>query len=484
MVKRKCGTCRFFQDGGIAGSGWCNHPARRELHHMVLVRKTELGCRNNWDQDLWELAPELAGEGEQSDIHIPDPQHIGATADGSPPSARHGDMFTDRLTSITVAPPRESASQSARNTDDFEPPAERSDVRAARRRRVEQLERERHEQQRERADEARKLLEPDPEPKPKTEASRAQTGEPKREVPPAPERRSTMPRPSQAQRQNPPPQRPAPTRQPALPRTPSAPQSRPSYDAVSHDASISFGASPGSFERTSQPSIWKPRPAPQPPVMRPAPTPAPESQRSMMQQETDDLPVQQVRALEAGAQERRPQASARPAMADHEVRAERPSREAQIEPPIEDRDPGWMVWAGQIEGPRTRKSRPAPSQPARAAERPQTVPESMAVTPPVAPPARQRPQQVPRCCATCRDFRPIGDGTTGWCINAYAPTSQRVVESGDLACDSSIGSWWLPNDVIWLERADTTHHSRPTPLLDELFRTSSDPESDEPTYPG
>lgn len=487
MVKRKCGTCRFFQDGGIAGSGWCNHPARRELHHMVLVRKTELGCRNNWDQDLWELAPELAGEGEEPDIHIPDPQHIPATADGSSraaTSSRHGDMFTDRLKSITVAPPRDTLTRPAGDEDDLDAGAERSDVRAARRRRVEQLERDRHEQQRERADEARKLLEPDPAPKQQPEEPRKQASEAKQSSAPVPERRAAMPRPSQVHRPAPQQQRSAPPRQQSVPRTPSVPQSRPAYDAVSRDVSISFGASPGSFERKSQPNTWKPQPSLPPPAPRPTPAASPEPRAKMVQQETDDLPTYEVRALQASADERRSRRPSQPTMpvSDQEPRDDRAAQTADLEPPVEERDPGWMLWAGQIDGQRPPASRPDLSRQVVAEELMSSQPDLPTVEPPTRPPARPRQQQMPRCCATCRDFRPVGDGTTGWCTNEYAPTAKHMVESGDLACETSVGSWWLANDVIWLERADTTHHSRPTPLLDELYRASLGADPDDPPY--
>lgn len=56
MAKRKCGSCRYWRDCGVAGSGWCFHPERDELRDLVLVRKDELACRNAWDRDLWEPA--------------------------------------------------------------------------------------------------------------------------------------------------------------------------------------------------------------------------------------------------------------------------------------------------------------------------------------------------------------------------------------------------------------------------------------------
>lgn len=77
---------------------------------------------------------------------------------------------------------------------------------------------------------------------------------------------------------------------------------------------------------------------------------------------------------------------------------------------------------------------------------------------------------IRRCCGTCRDFRQVGDGTRGQCVNAYAFSERRMVQSDQLACRSSLGMWWMPSDEIWLERADTSHHGRPTPLLDAAMR--------------
>jgi hypothetical protein len=63
LIQRKCGTCKYFEEGGIAASGWCRHPERQALEHMVLVRKTELACRDGWDDDLWEPKDDRAGSG-------------------------------------------------------------------------------------------------------------------------------------------------------------------------------------------------------------------------------------------------------------------------------------------------------------------------------------------------------------------------------------------------------------------------------------
>jgi hypothetical protein len=57
VAKQKCGTCRFFEDGRFAGSGWCHHPLRHSTTGaLIVVRRDELACRNGWDQNLWEPA--------------------------------------------------------------------------------------------------------------------------------------------------------------------------------------------------------------------------------------------------------------------------------------------------------------------------------------------------------------------------------------------------------------------------------------------
>jgi hypothetical protein len=54
-----------------------------------------------------------------------------------------------------------------------------------------------------------------------------------------------------------------------------------------------------------------------------------------------------------------------------------------------------------------------------------------------------------RACATCRDFRPDEHGNRGRCMNTWAFTYQQTVDGSDLACQSTIGCWWLPFDAVW-----------------------------------
>ncbi|ACZ38457.1 hypothetical protein Sthe_1021 [Sphaerobacter thermophilus DSM 20745] len=76
---------------------------------------------------------------------------------------------------------------------------------------------------------------------------------------------------------------------------------------------------------------------------------------------------------------------------------------------------------------------------------------------------------LPRCCRTCRDFRPAETGDRGWCNNRYAFEHPQMVQADDLACESTIGTWWVPADDWWLQRADIAHHARPTPIVDEYL---------------
>jgi hypothetical protein len=125
-----------------------------------------------------------------------------------------------------------------------------------------------------------------------------------------------------------------------------------------------------------------------------------------------------------------------------------------LPPAVEQRSTTWFTGAGNISKPDVTRDAPAPF--------------------PVDPIDLSRDlKSVRRCCATCRDFKQVGDGRTGWCNNPYAFPEKRMVQSNEIACRSSLGVWWLPHDDLWLEYADTSHHGRPTPLLDEILDSVS-----------
>lgn len=70
MAKQKCETCRFFQEAGLAGSGWCHHPQRKTSSGvMVMVRRNELACRNAWSASLWEPASGASDADQEQPRH-------------------------------------------------------------------------------------------------------------------------------------------------------------------------------------------------------------------------------------------------------------------------------------------------------------------------------------------------------------------------------------------------------------------------------
>jgi hypothetical protein len=73
---------------------------------------------------------------------------------------------------------------------------------------------------------------------------------------------------------------------------------------------------------------------------------------------------------------------------------------------------------------------------------------------------------VSRSCFTCRDFRAAESGDRGWCTNQWAFSHRRMVDADECPCESTLGSWWLPREAIWLEPVDVQGHGLPTPLLD------------------
>ncbi|HYH10722.1 MAG TPA: hypothetical protein VD789_00095 [Thermomicrobiales bacterium] len=82
---------------------------------------------------------------------------------------------------------------------------------------------------------------------------------------------------------------------------------------------------------------------------------------------------------------------------------------------------------------------------------------------------------VPRECRTCRSFRSADGGARGWCTNEWAFTHRRMVNEDDLACETTIGCWWLPADRYWLIE-DQDGYAVPTPRMDELIARHSRPQ--------
>ena len=459
MVKRKCGTCRHFKDGGIAGSGWCQHQARKDIQHMVLVRKSELACRNSWDQDLWELADRPMDIQQSAHIPMPisggEPQDVAVIQAELPADdvARAGEMFTDRITSISM--PTRSQLRPGRFEAEAEPDeaagselqGSRSSVREARKRRQEQrhLERRKHQETvLQRADDLLDKRTPVDEADESIVRVRASDG-------PMTTNPVEIEKPQRKHDQPPPPPPPV---QPAIKRSEPAP-------------SIEFAATPPTFGNQNPPKQSKRHPGPG--VLPSDETSNGSRSRSALERgETEPLPSAAEVREAVNNQRKRPtapsttqvsqsiQAHEEPksrretkTRAEARVNAPRADVPVDLQPPVEQRQTKWYTGAGKITQPAIVDESPAP----------------LAIDP--IDLARDL-QTIRRCCATCRDFKQVGDGRTGWCNNPYAFAEKRMVQSNEIACRSSLGVWWLPHDDLWLEFADTTHHGRPTPLLDDM----------------
>lgn len=82
--------------------------------------------------------------------------------------------------------------------------------------------------------------------------------------------------------------------------------------------------------------------------------------------------------------------------------------------------------------------------------------------------------EVPRACVTCRNYRPSEQPGRGWCTNTWAFTHRQMVNEDDIACDSTIGCWWLPADEeVWLDEFEVAADA--TPRVDRLL-ARMDPE--------
>jgi hypothetical protein len=65
VAKHKCGSCHFFQEAGLAGSGWCHHPQRKVSSDvLIMVRRNELACRDEWSRSLWQPREAMQSNGD------------------------------------------------------------------------------------------------------------------------------------------------------------------------------------------------------------------------------------------------------------------------------------------------------------------------------------------------------------------------------------------------------------------------------------
>ncbi|HYI25109.1 MAG TPA: hypothetical protein VD767_06835 [Thermomicrobiales bacterium] len=133
-----------------------------------------------------------------------------------------------------------------------------------------------------------------------------------------------------------------------------------------------------------------------------------------------------------------------------------PPLELVMEPPISQdqggvlQEPGdWSAPSSQWSDQPVPEPRPRPNRRATLRTPQQELPE--------APAGREDEQRqfqvastVRRCCLTCRSFQPTGDSGQGRCSNAVSHTYKQLVHADSLPCHSSIGDWWLADDMAWI----------------------------------
>jgi hypothetical protein len=372
---------------------------------------------------------------------------------------RSGDMHTDKVESIVVSPsPRikpQPISASARNADADVPADEaaasdaRSAVRAARRRLVEQRAEEQKREQQSRIERAGTML-----------AGEAGV---------VPEPGPTAPQPTLDRPGGPSPT----TRATPVSMVPDPPVARPgrsvevqrrigASQAATVEPSVDFPAKPPAFGRSVPPRTTPERAKPPQPARSRDVAPvhidsrtggdrARSQSRRNVEQRTEPLP----NPVGTDGQHQLGRSAAPPALEVSLRQVRRPSPRRDMVVPLA--SPSRSVVAGDAtEGPR-KAGVPA-------------LPLALKIDPLDEAPLAA---SLPRTCGTCREFKREGDSAHGWCSQEHALVERRMVESSELACRSTLGVWWLPLDDLRLERADTAHHGRPTPLLDYEVRAGT-----------
>ena len=482
MSKQRCGTCRFFQESPLSGSGWCHHPLRRTTNDLLLmVRKNELACRDGWSNSLWEPGvwePEHAAGDSLAESHFAgrpvspaNEREIASAmlASGPRPADERND---DRVLSEIGLPPDDG--------DDgpdpvYERPERQLDTRSAMVRARENI-RER------RRVEPRSVLAPSG--SAAAGAGAAQAGSaglarPANRITTDVDDRAADDGGAVAQVADVVFDAPEPPAADAGWADDSEPDwYDDSEDAFGEDGEVEhpasgrqvarglfggFGrfltdvygrttraahpepAAPGGEDRAFAPEAATTS-GPEPAMVASVPIVTDPVWAGDPEAEFDTM----VRRLEPSG----------PGLAVDARRPPTPGPSERVDAgPADSR-----AVSGGIDDGDWRGSPTAAGDDARWGvfdldgdfDGPMVVP-----SPDLAP-------DLPRICRTCRDFRPAEHGGRGWCANRWAFTHRRVVDGDDAApCESSFGSWWLPVDDAWMAVGDVSEHGRPTPLLDQ-----------------
>jgi hypothetical protein len=420
VTQHICGTCRYFEEGGFAASGRCNHPERREIRMMVLVRKNELACREHWDGGLWEPRESL----EPAAVSKAPPPTLVAEATVSD---HLREQYTDRVTSVGVAPVNRPPAETP--TPGEQPPRR----------------------------EAPSPVSSQPVERTIPAAERVHTGT-SQETPappsalrreswdaPLPEIIRTEPR-QAARDESPRKSRPA---DPA----PLPPQ-RPSLTNADN-----FNRSWGAPRAFDEDQIRPVTPRPADVEKRAA---AMESRPAARQREERSSNIDDISQL-LSRPPRANRAPSEPAPSDPDIErfgSRHPTgASAPAQPPEASLSGGRRGWTEPFETTDQPPQRsPEPARPPQA-ERHQVgrhqverdrdrvrngdvrQQEPRQHSEPAKAAPNPRLASMPQCCGTCRDFRPAEGGERGWCNNAYAFDHRRMVRKNDLACRSTIGDW-------------------------------------------
>lgn len=485
MSKRKCGSCRFFQEAGLAGSGWCHHPLRRTSSDtMIMVRRNELACRNGWSEDLWAASSEdgsdrgaITVERHASRPVVPaSVDEIAAvalvTVEANPPLAIPEDVVVGQT-------PVMRAVDRANDSDDEEAD-ERSALLGQDTRSAIKRARERHRAkiaprtrsveiaassdaerlERDGASDAAAASVEAPRPTEIVGSPAGERTQARQEAPTEPEAatRDVNPRPDMTLPFNlarvatpvavEDPFDSVPVQRPdvELPRARHAPR-RPLVPAEDDLGEWSRRDSSVGIRAVDSPPI----------PSRPVPVWAAVSWSGRLRDDADYLPGR-------AATETDPVPEPRPSSYDLALDRARQARVAAtaIAPPRGGED--------QIEAPAAMTDVVKTDDRVPVSQDDQMLTNSIAgldevdddeldMTVQIAP-------DVPRACRTCRDFRPAEGGGRGWCTNKFAFSHRRMVTGEGVPCQTSLGCWWLPHDDVWLVKADVAAHSHPTPLFD------------------
>lgn len=477
MRQHKCGTCRFYQEARLANSGWCHHPQRKTTSDvMIMVRKHELACRDEWSHDLWEarsnqpgtnVAPltELfpdrkmppATESEIAALLHTERSSNGAAGDVS----GHGEPDDLVLSELGAATERPSHQERPGIVPEWptpksravEPPASPAPISELGTRsaiiRARETYRERSRLEAARANEITRLT---------ARADREQTASDGVDLNPRVddvsqeadlvETNGTVEDPAVQPLTASFVEAPGPLadREPTTPST----SSTQGYDRDPADLAAESPPPAASFIAGAQPPADEPRDAEltwltDRPELVATPEPA-ESQPWPVEEETAFSQARIVRSAVDDNFGPDPEDRTAARRSSPELLSSEEYEAAQVpgEPWLED-----VVVDDDYD-------------------------ESLAP-----PPGLELAAHLPRICRTCRDFRPAENGDRGWCANQWAFSHRRMVDADERTpCEGVLGNWWLPVDEVWSEAADVSSHGQPTPLLDAWL---PQPHQKEPT---